>query len=387
MATLNINHTSVFDRNHILLNDNSIRFIINQGGSRSSKTYSLCQLVIVYCLMNKGKMVSIVRKSLPSLRSSVMRDFFEVMKELDLYDANKHHKTENIYTFDNGSIIEFFSVDDEQKLRGRKRDILWANEANELNFEEFNQLNMRTTTKLLFDFNPSDNEHWLYDLMLRDNTRLIKSTYKDNPFLEDDLVKEIEELIKVDENYYKIYALGEKPVPNTRVYTHFGTYDKLPLNIDDVVYGADWGFNHPTALIKLHYSDDVIYVEEILYKNKLTSSDIVREFDNLRVDKKSYIYSDYARPEIIEELRRAGYNMKEAVKDVKQGIDAVKTRKIMVHKSSTNILREYKMYSWKTNKDVILDEPIKLYDDALDALRYGIYSGLKKKFTKSFVIG
>jgi len=387
MATLNINHTSVFDRNHILLNDSSIRFIINQGGSRSSKTYSLCQLVIVFCLMNKGKTVSIVRKSLPSLRSSVMRDFFEVMKELDLYDVNKHHKTENIYTFDNGSMVEFFSVDDEQKLRGRKRDILWANEANELNFEEFNQLNMRTTTKLLFDFNPSDNEHWLYDLMLRDNTRLIKSTYKDNPFLEDDLVKEIEELIRVDENYYKIYALGEKPIPHTRVYTHFGTYDKLPSNIDDVVYGADWGFNHPTALIKLHYSDDVIYVEEILYKSKLTSSDIVREFDNLRVDKKSYIYSDYARPEIIEELRRAGYNMKEAVKDVKQGIDAVKTRKIMVHKSATNILREYKMYSWKTNKDVILDEPIKLYDDALDALRYGIYSGLKKKFTKSFVIG
>jgi phage terminase large subunit len=384
---LNINHTNVFTRTFELLKDNEVRFIVEQGGSRSSKTYSLCQLVIVFCLMNKGKTVSIVRKSLPSLRSSVMRDFFEVMKELDLYDVNKHHKTENIYTFDNGSMVEFFSVDDEQKLRGRKRDILWANEANELNFEEFNQLNMRTTTKLLFDFNPSDNEHWLYDLMLRDNTRLIKSTYKDNPFLEDDLVKEIEELIRVDENYYKIYALGEKPIPHTRVYTHFGTYDKLPSNIDDVVYGADWGFNHPTALIKLHYSDDVIYVEEILYKSKLTSSDIVREFDNLRVDKKSYIYSDYARPEIIEELRRAGYNMKEAVKDVKQGIDAVKTRKIMVHKSATNILREYKMYSWKTNKDVILDEPIKLYDDALDALRYGIYSGLKKKFTKSFVIG
>ena len=378
---LDIKHTIVFSKNLKSYEDGK-RFIVNQGGARSSKTYSIIQLLIYLCLTIPSKKVSVVRKSFPSLRGSVLKDFMEIMINLNIYSEDNHNKTEQYYKFSNGSILEFFSIDDAQKVRGRKRDICYCNEANELTFDDFQQLSLRTSGAIFLDYNPSDNEHFLYKLIEDERSILIKSTYKDNIYLSPDIIIEIENLINIDENYYKIYALGEKPIPHTRVYTHFGTYDKLPSNIDDVVYGADWGFNHPTALIKLHYSDDVIYVEEILYKSKLTSSDIVREFDNLRVDKKSYIYSDYARPEIIEELRRAGYNMKEAVKDVKQGIDAVKTRKIMVHKSATNILREYKMYSWKTNKDVILDEPIKLYDDALDALRYGVYSGLKKKFTK-----
>ena len=141
-----------------------------------------------------------------------MRDFFDIMESLDIYDQNLHHKTENTYRFTNGSIVEFFSVDDAQKLRGRKRDIVFANEANELSFEEFQQLNMRTTKKFILDFNPSDNYSWIYDLKNKNNSILIKSTYKDNPFLEDTIIKEIENLINVDEGYYRIYALGEQAI-------------------------------------------------------------------------------------------------------------------------------------------------------------------------------
>ena len=141
-----------------------------------------------------------------------MRDFFDIMESLDIYDQNLHHKTENTYRFTNGSIVEFFSVDDAQKLRGRKRDIVFANEANELSFEEFQQLNMRTTKKFILDFKPSDNYSWIYDLKNKNNSILIKSTYKDNPFLEDTIIKEIENLINVDEGYYRIYALGEQAI-------------------------------------------------------------------------------------------------------------------------------------------------------------------------------
>lgn len=385
MGTLNIKHTPVFERNWNEVNDESIRFIVNQGGSRSSKTYSICQMMVVYCLTNPKKLVSIVRKSFPSLRATVMRDFFEVLKDLEIYDSSYHNKSEQIYHFTNGSSVEFFSVDDEQKLRGRKRDILWANEANELDFEEFNQLNMRTSNKLIFDFNPSDNEHWLYDLILRDNAILIKSTYLDNPFLSQDIVDEIENLMAVDENYYKIYALGEKPIPVSRIYNHFNQFTLLPSNVDNVVWGLDFGYNHPTCLLRVSEVDSNYYVDEIIYKQFLTSGDIVKLFNELGVSKKDYIYADYSRPEIIQDLRRAGYNMKEAVKEVKPGIDSVKSHKIFVSQTSTNIWKEYRMYNWKSNGNQILDEPIKLWDDAMDALRYAIHSSQKKKHNKGAV--
>jgi phage terminase large subunit len=387
---LEIKHTGVFDKNYDALNDVNIRFLINQGGSRSSKTYSLCQMVIVYCLTNPGKLVAIVRKSFPSLRGTVMRDFIEVMRDLNIYDVSQHHKTENMYNFSNGSSIEFFSVDDEQKLRGRKRDVLWANEANELNFDEFNQLNMRTTTKLMFDFNPSDSEHFIYDLMKRDNCIVIKSTYKDNPFLGIDQVTEIENLINVDENYYKIYALGERPTSTSRIYTHFKQYVD-EINDIDFCYGLDFGFNHPCSLIKTSFDNNKVYAKEEIYQSKMTTNDLISQMNKLGIDKSKSIYCDSARPEVIEEIRRAGYSRAQlSNKSVKEGIDKVKSMEIYIHIESINLWREYKLYSWKSNGDLIIDEPIKLNDDGMDAMRYAIHTHIKKRFnpnaTRIFIV-
>lgn len=370
--SLELQHTPVFTKNFDALNNDDIRFIVNQGGSRSSKTYSLCQMIIVYCLTTPNKMVSIVRKTFPILRGTVMRDFIEVMRELNLYEERKHHKTEQIYHFDNGSQVEFFAADNEQKLRGRKRDILWVNESNELNFEEFTQLNMRTADKLIFDFNPSENFHWLYDLISRPEAILIHSTYKDNPFLPESQVKEIENLIMYDESYYKIYALGEKGTGKTTIYTHYKHYENLP-EITDTVYGLDFGFNHPSALIEMNWIDNICYVKEIIYKEGLTSTDLIKTMNELDVSKKKEIACDSARPEIIEDLRRAGYNAKPAIKDVKDGIDSVKSSGLFIHKESLNLIKEIASYKWKTNGDLILDEPVKVYDDAMDAMRYAIH--------------
>jgi len=372
MSELCISHTPVFSKNFDALRDPNIRFLINQGGSRSSKTYSIAQMLIVYCLTTPGKMVSIIRKTFPTLRGTVMRDFFNVMKDLGLYDEKKHHKTEQIYNFDNGSQVEFFGADNSQKLRGRKRDILWINESNEINFEEYTQLNMRTTEKIIFDFNPSDNFHFLYDLISRPEAILIHSTYKDNPFLKESQVKEIEGLIHYDESYYRIYALGEKGTGKTTIYTHHKHYEHLP-EIKETYYGLDFGFNHPTALIEVNVIENTCYVREIIYKDRLTSLDLIKMMDELEISKKKEIACDTARPEIIEDLRRKGYNAKSAIKDVKDGIDSVKSSALYIHKESINLLKEISAYKWKVNGDIVLDEPVKVYDDAMDAMRYAIH--------------
>ena len=372
---LELKTTKVFSKNHQQLQDDDIRFIINQGGSRSSKTYSLCQLLIVYALQNPKKVISIVRKSFPALRATVMRDFLEVLKDLDLYNSEYHNKTNHIYRFPNGTEIEFFSVDDEQKIRGRKRDICWCNEANELNRDEFVQLNIRTDNKFFCDFNPSDTEHWLYDLIERPDAVKLHSTYKDNPFLPKSLVKEIEELIKTDEDYYNIYALGIPSKSKHTIYNHQKEYSFLPEKTETIL-GLDFGYQHPTALVRCEFIENEVYVSELLYESYLTTPELIdrlKEIFSLNgLNKNTQIICDYARPEIIEDLRRNGFNCVNAIKNVNEGIDSVKSKQLFIHKDSYNLKKELNNYKWKMRGDTLLDEPIKKFDDGMDAMRYAI---------------
>ena len=372
MSELTIKHTNVLTKNYNALLDNKIRFVVNQGSTRSSKTYSLCQLIIIYCLNNPNKIVSIVRKSFPSLRSTVMRDMIEILMDLKLYQENRHNRTENIYSFDNGARIEFFSLDDPQKIRGRKRDVLWCNESNELSFEDFNQLNFRTSEKLFFDFNPSDSEHWLYDILNKEDAILIHSTYKDNTFLPSSLVKEIEDLINIDQDYYNIYALGLPSKSNHTIFNHQKPYIEDLLNFDETIWGLDFGYQHPTALIRCRFKEDIVYSNEVIYESYLTTEDLIEKMKTIGVSKRDKIVCDYARPEIIEELRREGYNCFNAIKNVKEGIDAVKSYKLFYHGESTNMIKEFRNYKWKMIGEKLTDEPVKLWDDAMDALRYAI---------------
>ncbi len=364
---MEIQVTKIFDKNFKALNSDK-RFIINQGGSRSSKTYSLCQLIIVWCLQNPNKVVSIVRKTFPALRATVMRDFFEVLKDLELYEKASHNMSENIYRFDNGSIVEFFSVDDEQKIRGRKRDIGWCNEANELWFDDFQQLNMRTESKLIFDYNPSESSGWLYELPEAESV-LIKSTYKDNPFLPESIKRQIEDLKRTDEALYQIYALGEKAVSKSNIYTNWTFVQHRPSKFTQYVYGLDFGFNHPTALIRVYWHEKDIYIEPVVYESYLTTSDLIERFNSLGIDKSIDILADYSRPEIIAEMQIAGYNVNNANKVVKKGIDNVKTFGVMCQ-DDPRMKKEYDNYKWKKIGDTITDEPVKLFDDAMDAIRY-----------------
>ena len=365
---MEIQATNIFARNWDALTNREVRFIVNEGGSRSSKTYSLCQMVIVYCLQNPNKVVSIVRKTFPALRATVMRDFFEILKDLDLYEKTSHNMSENIYRFQNGSIVEFFSVDDEQKIRGRKRDIGWCNEANELWFEDFQQLNMRTEDKLIFDYNPSDSSSWLYDLPKNESV-LIKSTYKDNPFLPESIKRQIEDLKRTDESLYQIYALGEKAISKSNIYNNWTFVKSRPARFTNYVMGLDFGYNHPTALVRVYWNDGDIFVEPVLYQSYLTTAELIQKFKDLDIEKTVDILADYARPEIIAELQNAGYNVTNANKSVKMGINYVKTFGVFCQ-DTPEFKKEYENYKWKKIGDQIIDEPIKLYDDGMDAVRY-----------------
>jgi len=297
-----------------------------------------------------------------------MRDFLEILKDLDIYEKTNHNMSENIYRFPNGSIVEFFSVDDEQKIRGRKRDIAWCNEANELFYDDFTQLNMRTETKLIFDYNPSDSSSWLYELP-KDESILIKSTYRDNPFLPETIKRQIEDLKRTDEALYQIYALGEKAISKSNIYSNWTFLKHRPAKFISYVYGLDFGYNHPTALMRVYWRDNDIFIEPVIYESYLTTSNLIEKMKILNIEENIEILADYSRPEIIQEMNNAGFNVLNANKVVKKGIDNVKSFGVFCEEDQ-RVKKEYENYKWKKIGDNITDEPIKLYDDAMDAVRY-----------------
>ena len=381
---LQIQATTVFQKNW----ETKTRFVVNIGGSRSTKTYSILQLLIVKALESVEPLViSIVRKSLPSLRLSVMRDFLDILKQLDLYNSENHNKTENTYLLNN-TLIEFFSIDDAQKRRGTKRDILFVNEVNELSWEDFFQLNIRTTQQVFMDFNPSETFWYNDQIQHRDDVTTIHSTYKDNPYLNEDQINEIERLQHTDLQYYQIYALGEFAGQVDLIYTYIPVDDIPTFGAKLVALGLDWGYsNDPTALLEVWLWNDAIYFNELLYRPGLTNQDIINELNELGVDRYVEIIADSAEPKSIEEIRRAGFNIKPATKgpdSIMNGIDILKRHRIHVTKQSTNIIKELNGYKWVTDKDGNkLNKPIDMFNHALDAARYVALN----KITKSKATG
>lgn len=372
---LEIKHTSVFTKN-LAAFDHGYRFIVNTGGSRSSKTISILQMLIYISLTKPGIKISIVRQSLPSIRKSVMYDFFKIMEELKIYSPRNHQKTANSYRFPNGSLVEFFGVADSQRIRGSKRDILYCNEANELSQEEFMQLMMRTSITAILDRNPSEFGHWIDELLEleKDKSHNIHSTYKDNSFIPESQLEYIESLINVDPNYYRIYALGLPPTDDIRIYNHFQRYTDISEDVIETIYGLDFGFAHPTAMVKCYKTKLGWFIEEFLYEKGWTLMEIVSYLRSNLKDK-SVIYCDSARPDMIEELRRQGFNARSSNKNVKSGIDSVRSIPIYINIDSQHIWNEYRGYYWKTGQnDKPIDEPIKINDDCMDALRYAIHT-------------
>lgn len=372
-----IKYTPVFEANKQAYESKKYRVIANQGSSRSSKTYSICQL-LPFIALHEKKEISIVSPSLPHLKKGARKDFLEIINDFGLYNDEDFNMTDQIYTFPKtGSYIEFFGAEDAKKVRGPGRDILFENEANLLSFETHTQLALRTKEVIFLDFNPADEYSWVYEVADKPGNKLIRSTYRNNlTNLTKNQIEEIESLKDIDENLWKVYGLGLRGTSTETIYTHWKLVDHFP-ECDDWCYGLDFGFNHPHALIKVGFKDENVYWDEIIYETKMTTDDLIFAMKTLGVPRSRKIYCDHSRPETIEEIRRAGFNAVEADKSVKDGIDCVKGHRLFITRNSSNTIKEAKSYKWKIDKDGrVMDEPVKFKDDAMDAGRYGTYTHL-----------
>ena len=363
------------------LKNSDKKIVVEQGGTRSGKTYNIILWIIFYyCGKNEGKTITIARKTFPAVRSSVMRDFIDILKAADLYREENHNKSNSEYIL-NGNLVEFISMDQPQKIRGRKRDLAFLNEANELTFEDWQQIVFRTNGRIILDYNPSDTFHWIYDKVIpRDDVDFFQTTYKDNPFLDDTIIKEIERLRDTDEHYWRVYGLGERGTNRAQVF-QFTTIQQIPQTAKFLSFGLDFGFtNDPSALVGCYQEGDNLYFEELLYSTNLTNQDLAREFSKLEIGRYDEIFGDSSEPKSIEELHRMGWNIKPTQKgadSVNAGIDMLKRYKI--HIIGSNLMKEMENYKWLEDKNGnLLNKPEDKYNHLIDALRYGVYNKLSK---------
>lgn len=360
--------------------------IINEGGARSSKTYSTIQLLTLAALQEKLR-ISIVSHSLPHIKRGAYRDFHEIMLGWGLWNDEEFSYTEYVYEFKNNSYIEFIGLEDEGKARGPSRDILFINEANLIRKQLYDQLAMRTTRQIILDLNPADQDCWVYDVADDTTNKKIHSTYLDNKIwkngqwvsnLSDFQRRAIEAYKDGDPFLWEVYGLGLRGKSTVTIYTHWKLCQDLPGK-GELIYGQDFGYVAPAACVAVEIYDGSIYVDEVLYESKLSNEQIVARYEQRGISKSDYIYCDAAEPKTIDEIKKFGYNVHPADKDVWAGIQKIKSMPLYITERSANILREVKKYKWKTDKnDVILptEEPVKLDDHALDALRYAVFTHL-----------
>lgn len=361
---------------HLLKSNTKI--IVEQGGTRSGKTFNiLLYLIFEYCLKQSNKTITIARKTFPSVRATVMRDFIDILKQHKLYREELHNKSSSEYKLNN-NLVEFISVDQPQKIRGRKRDMLFINEANELDFEDWQQLVFRTTEKIILDYNPSDEYHWIYDKVInRDDVEFYKTTYLDNPFLDVSIIKEIERLKYTDEQYWQIYGLGEKGVSKATIFNYIEV-PHIPYDAELVSYGADAGYtNDPSTLVSVYKKDYNLYIKEHLYRTMMTTKDLSDHFKQ-EVQRRSPIYFDAAEPRLIDELRRMGHNIQPSLKgrdSINAGIDLLKRYKIHITSDSNNAIQEFRNYKWLEDRSgKLTNKPVDKNNHIIDAVRYATYS-------------
>ncbi len=367
------------------------RIRIVQGGTSSSKTFSIIPLLISYAIENPMSEISIVSESIPHLKRGAIKDFQKIMILCDLYRDEQFNKSDLKYKFKNGSFIEFFSVDQPDKLRGARRDILFVNECNNIDFESYQQLSVRTKKFIYLDYNPTS-EFWVHSELMKDiDSDFVILTYKDNEALDPAIVREIEKAkakAKTSSywaNWWQVYGLGQIGSLEGVVFSNWKIIDTIPSEANFIGCGLDFGFtNDPTALVAVFEYNNQIIVDERIYTTGLLNSDIIRKMEQ---DKRFPIYADSAEPKSIEEIRRAGFNIKPVVKgkdSISFGIAILQEKEILVTKSSTNLIKELRAYSWDTDKTgKRLNKPCDEMNHAIDALRYFGMSHFKiinKKF-------
>lgn len=388
---LDLQASSVFERNYAAKE----RIVINRGGSSSSKTYSLCLLFITKLFSEHNVTISVVRATLPALKKSVRKDFLDILNHYGLYQFIHYNSTDNyIHCPQTNSTIEFFALDGpggEQKARGPRREYLWVNEANEIKYSIWRQLNLRTRRQAFIDFNPSDEYVWINQKLeierasRKNDVRVIVSSYLNNPFLSKEEVEEIElmkpvysdtgVLISGDDAFWKVFGTGEYGHISGLIFPSTFECDWNDIDLEPV-YGMDFGYsNSPTTLVGIKEDEENIYLKEFIYETGLKSRHIATNLTELGFDDNTIITGDSEDPRLIEEINDLGFDIQAAEKgpdSVKHGIDSMKQKKIHIDRHSLNAQKEARLYKWKEDRDGnTLNEPVKKFDHFWDGARYG----------------
>jgi len=346
------------------------------GGTSASKTISILILLIDYAQTHFNQRISVVSESFPHLKRGAIRDFLDIMQQQEFYKDNEWNRTDCIYTFTpTRSIIEFFSADQPGKVRGPRRDVLFINEANNVSYETYTQLEIRTKDIIWLDWNPVAEFWWYEEILNKQDVDFLILTYRDNEALDPKIVQAIE-VRRGNKNWWKVYGLGELGEAEGRIYKDWATVDDIPHEATLRRYGLDFGYsNDPTAIVAIYYYNGGYILDEVSYNYGLTNKDIA---DILNNNPPAMVMADSAEPKSIEEIKRYGINIQPAAKksgSVTQGIQYVQQQRISVTKRSINILKEYRNYLWTTDKDgKIINEPQGFLNHTMDAIRYGMDS-------------
>ena len=364
------------------------RIKIIQGGTSAGKTYGILPILITKAATYPKTEISVVAETIPHLRRGALKDFLKIMKETNRYFDERFNKSLLRYEFANGSFIEFFSADDSSKLRGARRDILYINECNNITFESYNELAIRTKKEVFLDFNPA-NEFWVHtELKDEQDSDFLILTYKDNEALDKSIVDQIEKnRLKAEtssywSNWWRVYGLGEIGMLEGVIFSNWKQIDKLPAEAKLIGIGLDFGYtNDPTAAVEIYNYNGTRILNELVYRTGMLNSDIAKILPSNVV-----IYADSSEPKSIDEIKRYGKTIKGVTKgkdSINYGIDVMQQQEYLVTSQSTNLIKELRAYCWDVDKQgTRLNKPIDTNNHAIDALRYHEMEtlGLKKNY-------
>ncbi len=343
------------------------------GGTSASKTISILMWLIVYAQEHKDKTLSVVSESFPHLKRGAIRDFLSIMEDTQRFEDARWNKTDYIYTFPTNSKIEFFSADQPGKVRGPRRDVLFINEANNINYDTYTQLEVRTKLVVWLDWNPVQEFWWYTEVYGKMDCDFLTLTYRDNEALDPLIVKAIE-VRKGNKLWWQVYGEGQLGEAEGRIFKDWAIIDEIPHEARLTRYGLDFGYsNDPTALVAIYNYNGGYILDEVAYQPQLTNDQIANTIAN---NPSALVMADSAEPKSIDEIRTYHINILPAAKgqgSVTQGIQFVQQQKISVTKRSLNLLKEYRNYLWMTDKDgKIINEPSPIFNHCMDAIRYGL---------------
>lgn len=345
------------------------------GGTSASKTVSILLILIDYAQTHSNELISVVSESFPHLKRGVIRDFKSIMQEQEYWNDNQWNETDKIYTFETNTKLEFFSADQSGKVRGPRRHVLFLNEANNISYETYTQLEIRTQKIIWLDWNPVSEFWWYTDVMGKQDVDFITLTYKDNEALPKEIIQAIEAK-KHNKQFWQVYGLGQLGEAEGRIYTGWQIIDDIPHEARLERYGLDFGYaNDPTAIVAVYRHNGGFIFDEIAYQKGLSNKQIADVFLALP---KALVIADSAEPKSIDEIASYGVFIQPSLKgkgSISKGIQFVQQQRVSVTKRSTNILKEYRNYLWMTDKDgKIINEPSPIWNHTLDSIRYAVNS-------------